>query len=77
MWTLLISLFVIGWVAASLIGTQAYFRGEQTKSIHERNSDSNSFEKIARTVTGKETNYAERVFAYGIDTYYSNSLANS
>ena len=75
MFTLLISIFAIGWVAASVIGTQAYFRGEQTKSIHERNLRSDSFEQIARAITGKETNYAERVFSYGADAYSSNSLA--
>ena len=37
MTTLLISVLLIGWIAASVIGTQAYFRGEQTKPIHERN----------------------------------------
>jgi hypothetical protein len=35
--TILIALFVIGWVAASVVGTMTYFRGEQTKPIHERN----------------------------------------
>lgn len=76
MWTLLVGLFAIAWVAASVIGTQAYFRGEQTKPIHERNLKSNSFEKIAKAVTGRETNYAERVISYGLDTYHSNNLAN-
>ena len=74
MLTLLICLLAIGWVAASVIGTQAYFRGEQTKPIHERNLRSDSFELIAETVTGKETNHAERVLAYGIDSYGVNAL---
>ena len=76
MLTLLLCVSVIGWVAASVIGTQAYFRGEQTKPIHERNLKSNSFETIAQAVTGRETNYAERVISYGLDTYGSNNLAN-
>ncbi len=29
MTTILIALFLIGWVAAAVIGTQAYFLGEQ------------------------------------------------
>jgi len=29
--TILIALFIVGWVAAAVIGTQAYFRGEQSK----------------------------------------------
>ena len=59
--TFLMALFVIGWVAAALIGTQAYFRGEQTKPIHLRNWRSNSFEALAKTVTGQETDYQERI----------------
>ncbi len=70
----LISLFVAGWAAAALIGTQAYFRGEQSKPIHERNWNSDSFEKIAESVTGRETDYSERIPAYGMDAYASNNL---
>ena len=72
--TILVSVFIVGWVAASVIGTQAYFRGEQTKPIHERNLKSNSFEQLATVVTGRETNYGERVLAYGLDSFSSNNL---
>lgn len=72
--TILIALFLIGWVAASVIGTQAYFLGEQTKPIHERNWNSNSFEQIAKSVTGKSTDYSERIPAYGMDAYASKNL---
>lgn len=71
---ILLSVFVIGWVAAAVIGTQAYFRGEQTKPIHERNLRSNSFDRLAKSFTGKETNHAERVPAFGLDTYTSQNL---
>lgn len=71
MMTLLIGLFVVGWVAAALIGTQAYFRGEQTKPIHERNWRSESFERLARSVTGQETDNNDRVPAYGGDAFAS------
>ena len=64
---LLISLFVVAWVAVSLIGTQAYFGGEQTKAIHERNWNSESFDQLAQSFTGKETDYLERVPAYYFD----------
>ncbi|MBF2034861.1 MAG: hypothetical protein IGR92_05105 [Leptolyngbyaceae cyanobacterium T60_A2020_046] len=74
MFTLLIALFVIGWVAAALIGSQAYFRGEQTKPIHDRNWRSESFEKLARSITGRETDNNERVPAYGFDAYRSATL---
>jgi hypothetical protein len=66
---ILISLFIIGWLAVSIIGTQAYFLGEQTKPIHERNWNSTSFDQLANSFTGKETNYLVRVPAYTVDAY--------
>jgi hypothetical protein len=75
---ILIAVFVVGWVAAAVIGTQAYFRGEQSKPIHERNWRSESFEKIAVSVTGTETDYSQRVPGYGyLDAYASNMLPNA
>jgi hypothetical protein len=74
MTTLLIAVFLIGWTAAALIGTQAYFRGEQTKPIHERNLKSESFEQLAKSFTGMNINHAERVPAFALDTYTSNNL---
>jgi flagellar basal body-associated protein FliL len=74
--TLVICLIVIGWVAAAAIGTQAYFLGEQSKPIHERNWDSDSFEVLAKSVTGRETNYSNRVPAYSMDAFTSNNLSN-
>ncbi len=76
MFAILISLFVIGWVAASLIGTQAYFRGEQTKPIHERNWNSRSFDKLAESFTGQETDFSDRVPAYAGDAFTSGNLAS-
>ncbi|AFZ52444.1 hypothetical protein VKI21_09820 [Cyanobacterium aponinum UTEX 3222] len=64
---ILITLFVIGWLAVSIIGTQAYFRGEQSKTIHERNWNSESFDQLAQSVTGQETDYLVRVPAYYFD----------
>ena len=74
MTTLLIAIFLIGWTAAAVIGTQAYFLGEQTKPIHERNLKSESFEQLAKSFTGKETNYGDRIPAFALDTYASNNL---
>lgn len=71
---ILISLFVAGWVAAALIGTQAYFRGEQSKPIHARNWRSTSFESLAQSITGQGTDYETRVPAYGGDAYSSSLL---
>jgi hypothetical protein len=73
---ILTALFIMGWVAAAVIGTQAYFRGEQTKPIHDRNWNSDSFEQLAKSVTGKDTDYSKRVPAYGMDAYASNNLAS-
>ncbi len=73
---ILIALFLVGFVAAALLGTQAYFRGEQSKPIHERNWRSESFEKLAVSITGTETDYSERTPAYGIDSYSSQLRPN-
>ena len=64
---LLVSLFIVGWIAVSIIGSQAYFLGEQTKPIHERNWNSQSFDKLAKSFTGKKTDYSQRVPAYCFD----------
>ncbi len=61
---ILIALFVVGWVAAAVIGTQVYFLGEQTKPIHERNWNSDSFEDLAESITGTETDYSSRIPGY-------------
>lgn len=75
MTALLISLFVIGWVAAALIGTQAYFRGEQTKPIHERNWRSDSFDQLAQSVTGQATDFVDRIPAYSGDAFSSSAIS--
>lgn len=78
MTTLLILLFVAGWVAAALIGTQAYFRGEQTKPIHERNWRSKSFEQLSESITGNTVDYANRTHAFGqMDAYQSSLLPDA
>jgi hypothetical protein len=74
--TILIALFVVGWVAAAVIGTQAYFRGEQSKPIHERNWRSESFEKLAQSVTGTETDYSDRTPGFEVDAYSTQLLPN-
>ncbi len=71
---ILISLFAIAWVAAALIGTQAYFRGEQSKPIHARNWRSNSFEQLATSFTGTGIDYSERVPGFTADAYSSSLL---
>ncbi|TAF03519.1 MAG: hypothetical protein EAZ77_17145 [Nostocales cyanobacterium] len=72
--TILIALLVVGWVAASVVGSLAYFMGEQTKPIHERNWRSESFEQLAKSITGMEINYSDRTPAYAMDAYTSRNL---
>jgi hypothetical protein len=73
MFTILIALFVIGWAAVAVIGTQAYFLGEQSKPIHERNWSSSSFESLAKSVTGKDID-SDRRPGFAIDTYAVQNL---
>ncbi len=75
MFALLISLLLVAWVAVALIGTQAYFRGEQTKPIHERNWRSESFDQLAQAVTGQSTEGIDRVPAYSGDAFSSKSIS--
>jgi len=74
---ILIALFVIGWLAAVTLGTQAYFLGEQSKPIHARNWRSESFEKLAESVTGKSIDYGTRTPAFEVDGYSSQLLPNA
>jgi hypothetical protein len=74
---ILIALFVIGWVAVAALGTQAYFLGEQSKPIHERNWRSESFEELSVAITGTEIDYGKRVPAFQTDAYLSQILPNT
>ena len=75
--TIVIALLIVGWAAAALIGTQAYFLGEQSKPIHDRNWNDRSFEQLAKSVTGTEIDYTVRVPAYSMDAYGSRTMSNS
>jgi hypothetical protein len=72
--TILFAVLAIGWVAASVLGSLAYFLGEQKKPIHERNWRSASFEKLAKSITGMDIDYSDRTPAYAIDAYTSRTL---
>jgi hypothetical protein len=75
---LLVSVLVIGWAAAAVLGTQAYFRGEMTKPIHERNWNSEPFTAIAQSVTGQSLDEVDRVPGFEVgDAYGSASLGNA
>ena len=74
---IVIALLIVGWVAASVIGTQAYFLGEQSKPIHERNWNDESLEKLAVAITATEMDYSVRVPAYSMDAYGCRTISNS
>ncbi|AUT02638.1 hypothetical protein CLI64_20815 [Nostoc sp. CENA543] len=74
MMTILVAVILLGWVAASVLGTLAYFLGEQKKPIHERNWRSESFEKLAKSITGADIDYSDRTPAYAMDAYTSRNL---
>lgn len=63
----LIALFVLGWVAAIALGSQAYFKGEISKPIHERNWNSEGFNQIALAVTAEEIDYNERTPGFTVN----------
>ncbi len=71
---ILTGLFLVGWVAVAVLGTMAYFRGEQSKPIHDRNWRSESFEQLSEAVTGTKIDFETRVPAYGGLDAYSSSL---
>lgn len=77
MLAILFSVLLVGWVAAALIGTQAYFRGEQSKPIHERNWSSPGFEHLAQSITGQATDFSERVPTYSGDAFSSQLITRS
>ncbi|MEM9244511.1 MAG: hypothetical protein AAGA67_02020 [Cyanobacteria bacterium P01_F01_bin.153] len=72
---LVLGIMAIGWVAASIIGTQAYFRGEQRKPIHNRNWNSDSFDQMANAITGTPTDYGDREPAQSFDPFHSAQLS--
>lgn len=75
---ILVSLLVVGWVAVTLLGSLAYFLGEQTKPIHERNWRSTSFEALSKSITGTPIDYSSRVPAFVVaDAYASANLPNT
>ncbi|MCM1983343.1 photosystem II protein, Psb35-related [Lyngbya confervoides] len=74
--TLLIAVVVAGFVAAITLGSQAYFRGEMTKPIHERNWNSKSFDQLAETITGEKIEGMTREPGFIVsDAYASSAIA--
>ncbi len=76
---ILTTLFIVGWVAVAALGTMAYFMGEQSKPIHERNWRSSSFERLAQVITNRPIDYSTRTPAAlgGLDAYSSGMLPDA
>ena len=75
---LLIGVLVSGFIAGVTLGSQAYFRGEMTKPIHERNWNSSSFDSLAEVVTGTPADSVQREPGFDVnDAYASSMIANS
>lgn len=72
--TILVALFAIGWAAVAVLGSLTYFRGEQSKPIHERNWRSSSFEQLSEAITGTKIDYSKRVPAFKAADAYASSL---
>ncbi|MEM9154661.1 MAG: hypothetical protein AAGB13_06425 [Cyanobacteria bacterium P01_F01_bin.33] len=62
------ALFVVGFAAAALLGSQTYFRGEQSKPIHWRNWQSSEFHQLAETFTGSRVDYRDRASSPFVET---------
>lgn len=72
--TLLIAVLVVGFIAGITLGSQAYFRGEMSKPIHERNWNSDSFEQLAETVTGLKMTDVEREPGFEVGDAFGSSI---
>ena len=71
---LLISVVVIGFIATITLGSQAYFRGEVTKPIHERNWNSSAFDALAETVTGEKVDQFNRQPGFEVGDAYTSTV---
>ena len=67
---------ISGFVAAVSIGTQAYFLGEMTKPIHERNWKSEGFHRLAKIFTGTSVNYRDRASTPFVEAALNKIVAN-
>ncbi len=71
---LLIGVVITGFVAAITLGSQAYFRGEMTKPIHQRNWNSSSFDSLAEVLTGESIDEANRVPGFDANDAYASAV---
>jgi hypothetical protein len=76
MLALIAVLFAVGFAAATILGTQAYFLGEQTKPIHERNWKSEGFHRLAANLTGRQVRYQDRASSPAVDAVLDEIFAN-
>lgn len=69
MMIILVAVILVGWFATAALGTLAYFLGEQSKPIHERNWRSTSFERFSQALTNKKINYSERIPGFVVEQF--------
>lgn len=74
---LVASLYLVGFVAAVLLGTQAYFKGELSKPIHERNWRSDGFHSLAKVFTGESVDYQRRASSPSAEAALVRIMADS
>ena len=58
--SILLSVIVLGWVAATIIGSQAYSSGEQTKLVQEP-VYSQAVERAPKVATRNEPGFTNRI----------------
>ena len=71
---LLVSVIIVGFIAGITLGSQAYFLGEMSKPIHERNWNSDSFEQLAESITGQKMNEGEREPGFEVGDAFGSSV---
>ena len=71
---LLIGVVVSGFIAAITLGSQAYFLGEMSKPIHQRNWNSSAFDSLAETLTGEKVDDANRVPGFEANDAFNSGL---
>ncbi len=74
---LLIGVVVSGFIAGVTLGSQAYFRGEMTKPIHERNWNSSSFDSLAEVMTGTKADSLQREPGFDVNDAYGSATLSA
>jgi hypothetical protein len=71
---LLVGVILVGFTAAITLGSQAYFLGEMSKPIHERNWNSEKFDSMAEALTGETVDSFNRQPGFEVGDAFSSGL---